>query len=156
MVRGLSKRFGWGSAAIKRAEKKKRRLIFESLEDRRLLALLPVSPQLPLVNFTGPTGSLTYDASTQAFDMVAPPLSFFDGIGAPKAIIGTRSTDIHVKVDHAGNLVGGVPGDDFRLVGHHRRQWQRNCGRGGYLRDAAHRRGAAVRLRGQCRHDRQI
>ena len=81
------------------------------------MALLPVSPQLPLVNFTGPVGSLTYDASTQSFDMVAPPLAFFDGVGTPKSILAPRSTDIHIKVDNAGNLIGGVPGDDFSLTG---------------------------------------
>ena len=114
MIRGLYKT---GVGGRKRAERKKRHLLFESLEDRRLLTLIPVAPQLPLVNFNGTGPSLVYDAPSQAFGIVARALSFFDGVNAPKPIIGTRSTDIHVTVDSSGSLVGGVPGDDFLLVG---------------------------------------
>lgn len=90
----------------------------ERLEDRRMLALLGNTLALPLITYDT-TGTLTYDASSQAFDLQARPLQFAE-IPAPgffRTIEGSRNFEIHIKVDNSGNLLGGVPGDDIVLTG---------------------------------------
>lgn len=80
--------------------------------------LLGVSPQSPLINFSG-TGLTTYHADTGLFGvksapvaLVFPPVKFIgDASGAPE------NFEINIEVDTSGHLVGGVPGDDLVIVG---------------------------------------
>src|SRR5688572_20741062 len=90
----------------------------ESLEDRKLLTLsLPSAPDFPLVTYNS-TGVTTYDAGTLSFDLNADPVFFRQSAASPvRTVIPPEDVQIHVQVDNAGNLIGGVPGDDLVVTG---------------------------------------
>lgn len=94
-----------------------RRLWVEALEDRRVMSLIGVVPQLPLVAYNS-TGQIDYHAATQAFDQAATPLAFkLDAPSPPRLVTTPRDLQIHIQVDNAGQLVGGVAGPDLVLTG---------------------------------------
>jgi hypothetical protein len=94
-------------------------IALEPLEDRRMLALVGVSPDFPLITYDA-TGVINYDAVAQSFDLAATPLTFKESAVDPtRAITNTPvpSFEINILVDNAGNVIGGVPGPDLRVFG---------------------------------------
>ena len=86
----------------------------EQLEDRRVLALLGVQPEAPVV-FYDNQGTVTFDAGTQEFSVQASPTIF---AGTTQGLFSDpRGLSIRIQVDGSGNLIGGVPGDDLVLTG---------------------------------------
>ncbi len=100
---------------------KRRRIQLELLEDRRMLALLGISPELPIA-FANSTGTVTYDESSNLFVAVAVPLVFQETIPPPvfiddPSVGGTRSFNLQMEINELGEFVGGVAGDDFEVTG---------------------------------------
>ena len=90
---------------------------FERLEDRRLLSgLLGINLEFPQGPYDA-TGVVSYDATTQSFDSDATPLAFRFGPTEARPILAPRDFQLHLQVDNAGNLVGGVTGDDLVVEG---------------------------------------
>ena len=92
-----------------------RRLAVESLEERRLLTLIGITPNPPLIAYDS-TGQFHYNATLHTFDMTASPLALqLTPASAPIPIGGARDIEIHALVDNSGNLIGGngVPNDFF-------------------------------------------
>lgn len=90
---------------------------FDHLEDRTVPALLGVIPTLPAITYNS-TGHIAYVASAKTFDLTATPLAFKENASADvQSITGVRDMAIHIKVDNAGNLIGGVPGPDLVIQG---------------------------------------
>lgn len=113
------------SKGLRRAEQKKinrilgRTLRHESLEDRRVLTLLGVTPlELPTFDFDS-GGTTSYDHVSDIFSVSATPLESDTQIGIPgnEGLFFNGTFDIDITVDAAGNLVGGVAGDDLVLTG---------------------------------------
>jgi hypothetical protein len=80
--------------------------------------LLGVSPQRPLISFSG-TGNTEFDADQGLFSvnsvplsMLLPPVRFINNAAA-----GSKLFDINIVLDSAGVLVSGVPGDDLIITG---------------------------------------
>lgn len=99
--------------------KSRRRARLESLEERRLLALLGVTPDLPVLAANN-TGTVSYNATTNDFVATADPLTFKNDTnpflpGIP--IQSPRDYLLQISVDESGNLIGGVAGDDFVVSG---------------------------------------
>lgn len=89
----------------------------QSLEDRRVLALLGIAPDYPIL-FSTSTGSLNYEAASDTFTAEATPVSFQPSFfGFASSITGPASFDLEFKVDSNGDFAGGLPGDDFTLTG---------------------------------------
>ncbi len=97
---------------------------FEGLEPRMLLSttLIGVSPEAPFLEYDN-QGTISYDASAQALSVDATPLNFQQTVGGPLGFIFVNADGspaqflIDIKVDNAGNLIGGVPGDDLVVTG---------------------------------------
>ena len=92
--------------------------IVESLEPRLLLSgLLGITPVEPLIQYDN-VGTLAYETASQALNVVAAPLSF-QQVGGLQTFIYSTIGDfaINIEVDNAGNLVGGVAGDDLVISG---------------------------------------
>ena len=85
-------------------------------------SLLGVTPGIPHLTYDN-AGTLTYNAGTQLFSVNAVPLSFlFPPIPTSSSVFdstseGPKSFSFNIQVDNAGNLTGGVPGDDFLVIG---------------------------------------
>ena len=89
----------------------------EQLETRRMLALISPGIGFPLSTYDS-TGVVTYDPTTDNFDLSATPLSFFNpGPTAGGYSNATNGLQIHFQVDASGALIGGVAGDDLVLSG---------------------------------------
>jgi len=75
--------------------------------------LLGVVPGQPLLNYDN--GVLAYDATSDRFGISADPITIlfppFANVNAPEQV------SINIEIDSAGNLVGGVPGDDLVITG---------------------------------------
>ena len=90
----------------------------EQLEDRLLLSLLDIVVEItpPVLNYDA-TAQLAYNAENQTFDVTGsdPIWVFIEGgfvnIDEPSDL------EVHIKVDSAGNLIGGVAGDDLSITG---------------------------------------
>lgn len=101
---------------------RRRRLNLESLEERRLLALLGIDVEPPYI-FANNTGSVTYTESTERFSADATPLSFQPDGAAPVPVFPASLEtpalrfQLDIEVDSSGDLIGGVPGDDFKVTG---------------------------------------
>jgi hypothetical protein len=94
---------------------RQRRLAVESLEDRRLLTLIGITPNFPLVAYDS-TGSFQYNATTHTFDVTASPLALQLNAASPPIAIGApRDLEIHALIDNSGNLISGngTPNDFF-------------------------------------------
>ena len=90
---------------------------FERLEDRRLLSgLLGINLEFPQGPYDA-TGVVAYDSTTQSFDSDATPLAFRFSATEARPILAPRDFQLHLQVDNAGNLVGGVAGDDLIIEG---------------------------------------
>jgi hypothetical protein len=104
----------------KRARKSARKaqrsgLTFESLEDRRVLALVGVAPvDFPIIGYDS-GGTVAYDAASDMLSVSATPLTI--DTGSSSGFFFSGSLDIDIEVDGAGALVGGVAGDDLVLSG---------------------------------------
>ncbi len=94
-----------------------RRLLFEPLEDRRLLSLLGLLPELPITLYDV-DGSVTYSVADGAFELTGQPTVLFETATSPfRQFSGTQEFRISICVDQDGTLLGGVPGHDLRLEG---------------------------------------
>jgi hypothetical protein len=80
-------------------------MMFEALEQRRMLSLLGVMPNVPAVAFSG-GGGLTYTASTKNFDADSTPVAIifpdftFDPINDPADL------NLNISVNNDGTLAG--------------------------------------------------
>ena len=93
------------------------RLGCEPLENRRMLALLGITPTFPIIAYDS-NGVAAYDAAADTFDVNATPLTFKASIPAPpRTITNPRDVEIHILVDDAGALIGGTAGDDLKVEG---------------------------------------
>ena len=95
---------------------------FEPLEERTLLSagLLNIPIEYPAMTFnSGAAMSLTYDAAAQTLHAQATPFTFREtGVSVPRSVVmPARSVTLDIKVDNAGNLIGGVAGDDLVITG---------------------------------------
>ncbi|MBX3403421.1 MAG: hypothetical protein KF699_08430 [Phycisphaeraceae bacterium] len=92
--------------------------MLESLEPRKLLALLGVSPLADLpISFYNSSGVMAYDASTGQIDIAATPTAIFLS-GGPVPIAATHGDlQIHFRVNASGGLVGGVNAGDSAGIG---------------------------------------
>lgn len=125
-----SRFFGLGRSDRKRlkqrtvsSKRRNRRVQMESLEDRRLLALIGVDVQPPFI-FANNTGSVNYTSSSDLFSADATPLSFQPaGGGSPLPIFPASvetpplNFQLNLVVDENGDLLSGVVGDDFTVTG---------------------------------------
>ena len=94
----------------------RRELRHETLEDRRVLALLGVSPlDLPIVSYNA-GGTTSYDSTNDRFSVDASPLSIQNQT-TPFGLFFTGDVDINIQVDDTGALIGGTTSDDFVLTG---------------------------------------
>jgi hypothetical protein len=100
--------------ATKKTRRSKRSFRHELLEDRCMFALLGVVPDLPIIGYDS-GGTVSYDATADAFSIDATPLTITSTSGV--GFFFTGDLDINIQVDASGALVGGVPGDDLLLVG---------------------------------------
>ncbi|WP_165440603.1 SdrD B-like domain-containing protein [Rubripirellula amarantea] len=92
----------------------RRRIRMEPLEDRRLLALLGISPELPTV-FSN--GTLSYDSSTNQFEATAVPQTFSTTLFGFSPLVDMPSSfSLQAEVDESGDLVGSGP-HPFALTG---------------------------------------
>ncbi|MBL9123466.1 MAG: hypothetical protein JNG90_07520 [Planctomycetaceae bacterium] len=95
----------------------RRRLGVESLEGRQMMAVLGIDPGFPLIAYNS-TGTVNYDPNTTNFDLAATPLAFLEADGAdPVPFQLPAAVAIQIQVDTAGNLIGGVPGNDLVVTG---------------------------------------
>lgn len=100
-----------------RPQTRQLRLGCEPLESRKMLTLLGVAPAFPVIAYDS-NGVAQYDAGTTAFNINATPLVFKASLAAfPRAITNPRDVEIHILVDHTGNLIGGTAGDDLVVAG---------------------------------------
>ena len=82
-----------------------------------MLSLIGVVPKYPVISYDS-TGRIDYHAATQAFDLVAVPLAFKLSASSPLRMVSApREFQVHIQVDNAGQLVGGVAGPDLVLTG---------------------------------------
>lgn len=92
-----------------------RSLRHESLEDRRVLALVGVGPLgEPTIAFDS-GGTVAYNSATDDFSVDSTPLSIESPAGS--GLFFTGSVDIDIQVDDTGSLIGGVPADDLVITG---------------------------------------
>ncbi len=101
-----------------KASRRKRRLAVETLESRKLLTLISIVPNFPLITFNS-TGALTYSAATHVLDINATPLTFqSNGSTAPTPITGSPHVEITAMVDSSGNIIAGSGTSiDFDMTG---------------------------------------
>ena len=113
LTRANSKR-----SSQRKRQRLQRRLRSESLEDRRVLALLGVDALIgsPVIQYDN-GGSASYDSTTDIFTIDAQPLNPFDGGAGFFLPVPTPTFDVNVEIDSGGNLVGGVPGPDLIITG---------------------------------------
>ncbi|MCO8122483.1 hypothetical protein NHH03_12110 [Stieleria sp. TO1_6] len=92
----------------------------QSLEDRRVLALLGVMPPMlspPLLD-TDVAGLVDYDSTTNLFTANGIPNLFqSDPINLALPITSPATFDLQLHVDAAGQFAGGVAGDDLVITG---------------------------------------
>ena len=90
----------------------------EGLEERMLLSLVGVAPAYPRVNYDS-AGTLAYASDTGRFDVSTTALTFTQSGSTPpvRLVLAPGSLQLHLQLDSAGNLVGGVVGDDLTLSG---------------------------------------
>ncbi|MHC4986568.1 MAG: SdrD B-like domain-containing protein [Planctomycetota bacterium] len=90
---------------------------FEQMEERLLLSgLLGINLEFPQGPYDA-TGTVAYTAGTQSFDSEATPLAFRFSATEARPILAPRDFQLHIQVDNAGNLIGGVAGDDLVIEG---------------------------------------
>jgi SdrD B-like domain/Prealbumin-like fold domain len=96
-----------------------RKLSLETLEDRRVLALVGIAPvDYPLFDYDV-DGTINYDANTDTLAIDATPFLFWQSaLDIPPGFF-TANPDlkINIHIDDTGALVGGVPGDDLVISG---------------------------------------
>jgi hypothetical protein len=96
-------------------KKQRQGLRFESLEDRRVMALVGVGAlDQPVIGYNS-GGTVSYDQVSNQFSLAATPLSLTNSLGTNTFDFG--ALNINIVVDESGSLVGGVAGDDLVLTG---------------------------------------
>jgi hypothetical protein len=92
--------------------------MFEPLEERLMLSMVGVQAELemPLMPYNA-TGVVQYDPATESFDCSATPLAIRLAPTVARMIQTPRDFQLHIQVDNAGNLVGGVDGHDLLIEG---------------------------------------
>ncbi|MCK6456589.1 MAG: hypothetical protein L6Q92_08685 [Phycisphaerae bacterium] len=87
-----------------------------------LAALLGILPGFPLLTYDS-NGATSYNAGSAIFTITASPIAIrFSNVSPPRFVNPTgfppsETLSINVELDAAGNLVGGIPGDDLLIVG---------------------------------------
>jgi uncharacterized repeat protein (TIGR01451 family) len=105
-----------GKKAKTRRVFNRKSLRFERLEDRRVLALLGVTPGLPTIAYNQ-TGILSYDSASNQFIVDATPLTALFATPPPaRFITGAAEFDIRISVNEAG-VATTSPGDDLVIRG---------------------------------------
>ncbi|MCE5268993.1 MAG: hypothetical protein LLG00_14040, partial [Planctomycetaceae bacterium] len=118
-LRSINRRLRQSGLSIKKSPASSRRLQLEPLEDRRLLALLGVTPTYPLISYDS-NGTVNYDAAAQtlSFTLDATPLQFKQSAVSPiRTIAAPRDFLIQFHVNNQGQLLGGVAGNDLYVSG---------------------------------------
>ncbi|MCY2924514.1 MAG: hypothetical protein NT031_03600, partial [Planctomycetota bacterium] len=91
----------------------------ELLESRELLstALLGLDPQAPLIGYF--EGQMNYAADTHVLHLQGMPSTIQQTPGGPVNVVISTIPDLKldIQVDSAGNLIGGVAGDDLSISG---------------------------------------
>ncbi|WP_149498802.1 SdrD B-like domain-containing protein [Roseiconus lacunae] len=111
-------RFGRHNKNTRRRSRRRlrtRKPLVQPLEDRRVLALLGIVPELPVL-YSNQTGSVSYDSATDLFQADATPLWIDDGVTFG-FVDQPASFDLNFYVDQSGSFVSGVSGDDFVVTG---------------------------------------
>jgi hypothetical protein len=99
-----------------------RRAALETLETRRLFALLGIVPGYPQIS-TDAIGTVTYTydegTATGTFDLSSNPFVYQTGPSPSDqvSVFGPSSFKIKFETDDAGNVVGGILGADFIVTG---------------------------------------
>lgn len=88
--------------------------VIEALEDRILLSAVFDNLGLPELSFNN-GGTTTYDAQAGVVAVDAAPLSYRTPTSSGPFFSG--DVDLSIQVDNAGNLLGGVSGDDLVVSG---------------------------------------
>jgi uncharacterized repeat protein (TIGR01451 family) len=107
---------------LSKRQRNNRNLILEPLEDRRLLSLIGVTTGYPLTTYDS-TGHISYDSSSQAFNLDATPIFFYQTSSSPQRqvtadpVSGLCNVQIRINVGQSGNLIGGVAGPDLVVNG---------------------------------------
>ena len=118
-----------------------RRLVLESLEQRRLLTLLGVTTTYPVATYDS-TGVISYNPTNEAFDFTATPLTYRQSTSTPpyNVIDAVNGLQLHITVNNAGQLVQGAS-EHVRLERRRGYQPQRCPGvqRSWLFRSAPHR-----------------
>ena len=83
--------------------------LFENLESRRLLSLLGIMPYVPAVALNG-EGTLTYSASSKAFDASTTPVLFILPDFSTQPVQDPRNFGLDIKVNNDGTLNGSGTG----------------------------------------------
>lgn len=93
----------------------RRQIGFEQLENRRLMTLLGVAPDVPAIAYDQ-SGVINYNAGTGEVDLSATALAYIDTLFNVYNIDNGTVT-LHFNVNSSGALTGGVPGDDLVVTG---------------------------------------
>jgi sarcosine oxidase gamma subunit len=92
-------------------------ILIEPLEQRQMLSLLGVLPNVPAIPYDG-NGSLTYTASTQSFDSSATPAAIIFPDFSVQVIQDPTDFELNVKVNSDGTLQGsGTAPNDLLIAG---------------------------------------
>jgi sarcosine oxidase gamma subunit len=90
-------------------------MMFEPLEERRMLSLLGVLPNPPAVAFSG-GGGLTYTSSTQAFVADSTPVAIIFPDGTVDPVNSPTDLSLNISVNNNGTLAGSGSNAPLDLV----------------------------------------
>jgi 5-hydroxyisourate hydrolase-like protein (transthyretin family) len=94
-----------------------RKLSLETLEDRRVLALVGVAPlDYPTIDYNV-DGFVTYDNASDSYLIDATPSIYTPSMGGGPGFFFNGDLKINIQVDDTGALIGGAPGDDLLITG---------------------------------------
>ncbi len=101
-------------ASCRKGRQTKRRsrsdiMLLESLEQRQMLSLLGVLPNVPAIAYAG-GGGLTYTASTKAFVADSTPVAIIFPDGTVDPVNDPTDLSLNISVNNDGSLAGsGMP-----------------------------------------------
>lgn len=97
-------------------------IVVTSVVSASFAALLGIMPGYPLLTYDS-NGTLTYNGTSKALDIVASPIAIrFTPVSPPRLVTPTGSPasevlKIGIVLDSAGAVISGVPGDDLVIEG---------------------------------------
>ena len=107
------------SIRIAKSKSQHRRGLFvEALEHRRMMALLGVVPDYPLIDYDS-GGTVAYNAAADLFLLDATPTLYTESSMSDQGFFNTFTSDIKIsiQVDGTGTLIGGILGPDLIITG---------------------------------------